>query len=124
MKTKLAITLLVLCFTLPAWGLTINLDYLGGSVTTEVVGTGTLQGVMRAAADMWQAVIPDTWTLNLEYGYQPILAGALHQTLAEVDGRETSGRVLFNTTFFNKLFIDSTPFDNSEYNTFNTYTNA
>jgi hypothetical protein len=116
---KKLIVLLILLVWVPVYGLTINLEWLGGVETpsSAVVGDGNIHSIMIAAASAWMSAAPQSASeLTLRYGYSSsIQALGIHQTLATVDGIETVGQILFQTSYPNLLFLDGTPHEASEY---------
>lgn len=92
------------------------------SAAANVAGGGSLQATVRAAADAWEALIDDDFTLSLDYGWFPTLpisGTAFHQGVA-VGGsplREMRGSLAFNSDNAGgaKFFLDPTPTDREEF---------
>jgi hypothetical protein len=114
-----------------ARGLTISINYIAPGQTipgvglaqappSNLVGGGTLDGVFRAAADVWERAIGDPFTLTLNYGWSPtagISATAYHQGLSigGVPTRQTAGSIVFNSAPTRAFFLDPTPNEHEEF---------
>ena len=98
--------------------LTINTSIKAGSPTTPdqaPFGTGDIGSIVRAAADVWESLIQDNVTVNIEYEWfeHPVATGL---------GRTNLGvnppLISFDTDTL--WFLDSTPADHSEYDPMQT----
>lgn len=115
----------VLGVAVPARAITINLTFdSGASDSPNFDSTGALlQPIMQAAADYWEDIIEDTWTIDIEYYYDNLSDAngtlGLHNNL---DGgpvaKPTTARIRFDTTLngVERLwYFDPTPTNHSEY---------
>ncbi len=106
--------------------LTITRNFTGGTASANVSGTGTLQTLFNAAADVWEAAILDSHNLTLNYSWSNLGSGTLGQHSMGTQGgaphRETSGTIQFSNNSGIDWFMDSTPFNHSEYTTFTAST--
>ena len=99
--------------------LTITRKFSGGSPGGNNVGTGNLTNIFNAAADFWEQVIQDDYTLVLNYGWAPV--GAAQHTLLLQGGtpnRELEGTIRFNNTDTlgqSRYYLDPTPRSSEEY---------
>jgi hypothetical protein len=89
----------------------------------SLAGGGTLTSVFEAAADYWETLIGDDFTVHITYGWQTLGGGTLglHNLLTQggSPNRELTGQIRFDNTGGSPWFADSTPLDNSEYSTYN-----
>ena len=89
-------------------------------------GGGTLQNIFNAAADWWELAIRDSHTVGIEFGWQGLSGGTLgaHSLISQggTPNRETAAVIRFDSDGTSSWFADATPFDNSEYSTFNNFT--
>lgn len=117
----------------PAQALTINLDFLAagenftitsspGSPDTATaagptVGAGSFEQVVRSAADVWEDLIGDPGTLNVEIGWSQLsgltTARATQYQTRFFGGAGKAGQIQFDND--RTWFLDPTPSDNSEY---------
>lgn len=94
-------------------------------------GAGNLQAIFAAAAAKWTSRIGDNHTVNINFGWSNSsdMGGSgvlgLHNLVAQSGSpnRETDAIIRFNRDFGTNWFADSTPTDNSEYNTFTETSN-
>jgi hypothetical protein len=103
-----------------ALALTITRNFIGGAQQANTTGGGNLIGIFDAAADKWERAILDPFDITLNFGWAPV-GGANHALNAQggTPNRETKGTILFNNTASNfQWFMDSTPNQNEEYQTF------
>ncbi len=128
--------IVVVCAASQARAITINRTFVsqgnsfpGGSLAGgpgDVMGGGDLVSVFNAAANYWEAAILDTHTVSLSFGWQSLSGGTLGVHVLTGQGgspnRETSGYIRFDNDLATDWFGDSTPYDSSEYNTFNAFT--
>lgn len=102
--------------------LTIVRNFAGGTASGNQAGGGSLVDVFNAAADVWEEAIGDTHTVTLTYSWGALGSGTLGvHTLTGEGGtphRETAGTVQFTNNAGVAWFVDSTPFNHSEYTTF------
>jgi hypothetical protein len=116
MKRTLIIVALTIALAVPAGAVTIELNNIGGTPFANSYGGGNLSAIMHTAADMWQAATtPYVGTLAIDYGYAQIDSFGNHSNLAQSNGHETYGRILFDTGFSFTAYLDPTPTTNSEY---------
>lgn len=93
-----------------------------GSAPTNAVGGGMLQQIVETAASYWESAFSDSFTLTIEYGWFPRDSSvATHRLVNQSGGREIRGSVAFDNDLSTIWFLDPTPYDNSEYSTFTTY---
>lgn len=89
----------------------------------SLVGGGSLTSVFEAAADYWETLIGDDFTVHITYGWQALGGGTLglHNLLTQggAPNRELTGQIRFDNTGGSPWFADANPLDNSEYNTYN-----
>ena len=115
--------LLVLCFfalaARPAHALTIVRNFLGGTPSQYDTGSGNLQDIFNAAADIWELAIQDDHTLTIGYAWSPI-GNAQHHLRAQggTPHRQTEGFIYFNNdnspgSFH--FYLDPTPWESSEF---------
>jgi hypothetical protein len=127
-RFKLRIVSLSMCLTFAmliaigpnALALTITRNFIGGAPQANTTGGGNLIGIFDAAADKWERAILDPFDITLNFGWAPV-GGANHALNAQggTPNRETKGTILFNNTASNlQWFMDSTPNQNEEYQTF------
>ena len=113
--------------------ITRNFVNIGGApIATDVAGGGNLTSIFNAAADWWEASILDPFALTINFDWGPLndLTGTLglHTLLTQSGGRETSAQIIFDNLNIAggggafAWFMDATPFDDSEYSTFTTFT--
>jgi hypothetical protein len=103
-----------------ALALTITRNFIGGAQQANTTGGGNLIDIFDAAADKWERAILDPFDITLNFGWAPV-GGANHALNAQggTPNRETEGTILFNNTASNfQWFMDSTPNQNEEYQTF------
>jgi hypothetical protein len=105
----------LLIIAMQAQALTINLNYIGGTAMTTTVGGGDLTTIVRAAANQWEQAIPDAFTLTLDYGYTNSYTFGQHSLVSQMNGRETSGMILFGSLYNFPVYMDPTPDSASEY---------
>ncbi|MEQ9454151.1 MAG: hypothetical protein RLN76_06105 [Phycisphaeraceae bacterium] len=107
-----------------ASGLTINLTFDAGSSTNPSYDPGAAQltAMMQWAADYWEDIIQDSWTLDIEYYWDDLddTNGTLgvHNNLGTSSGKPTDARIRLDTQSngSNRLwYFDTTPDNNSEY---------
>ncbi len=129
----LAVGTAVLCFAPEARAITIVRNFVaqggsfpGGGVAGgagSIAGGGDMVSVFNAAANFWESAIQDTHTVTLNYGWQSLTGGTLgvHNLLSQggTPHRETAGNIRFDNDAGTAWFADSTPYENSEYGTFN-----
>ncbi|MCA9237582.1 MAG: hypothetical protein KDA44_19045, partial [Planctomycetales bacterium] len=135
LRTNLRTMLLALAWQVATvgQGLTIVTKYVPAGETIpsvgvaqaqpdNTVGGGDLPSIVRAAADAWEALIHDSWTLTIEYGWyptDPISQTAYHQGVSAggAPQRETSGSIAFNSQYSRTqpLYLDPTPAASEEF---------
>jgi hypothetical protein len=103
-------------------------SFPGGSLAGaagNTAGGANLQQVFNAAADYWEAAILDAHVVTLSYGWQSLSGGTLGVHVLTGQGgaphRETSGYIRFDNDAGTAWFADPTPFDSTEYGTFNAF---
>ena len=115
----------------PVYGLNINTNYVpaGSNIpsvgtaevpTSNLVGGGDLVSVVRAAADAWEALILDDFTLTVNFGWYPTSPFsnlAFHQGVMAggIPNREKVASLAFNSASSTALFLDPTPETNEEF---------
>ncbi len=110
-------------------GLTINLirHYDGESFQgtlyadppSDAVGGGNLDDIVAAAALQWQAAINDDVVIDLHYGWHAkpegnANAGGAGAVSVSADGKSVVAKLFLNRTR-SGWWLDSTPFDSSEF---------
>ena len=120
--TILLLLLLTMSLALAAPAATITLLDFGGAAPANAVGGGDLSAIMQQAASEWAVLYPEPFVLTIAFTWGPLGSGALaqHQTLAQegTPNRETIGAITFENNGSSVFFLDSTPWDNSEFTTF------
>ena len=107
----------------------LNLDFsqfASGVPTSSLSGGGSPEQVVRAAAAYWQSAFagsPEVVTQNLDFHWGPLdgplAVGGTAWTIP--DGRLAGGGVTFDSDGGSPFFVDPTPFDSTEYNSFSNY---
>jgi hypothetical protein len=89
---------------------------------TSAVGGGNLSAIVRAAADAWERLIPDTHHFTLDFGWfdTSLYSNAAYHVPGASGGwpmRPVSGSLAFNSSATNSLamFLDPTPSLNEEF---------
>ncbi len=127
MRSVVSTACLLICLgaTTPAKSITINLtfDILATDFPTFDPVGAQLIPVMQAAANYWEDIIEDTWTIDVEFYYDdlsdPNGTLAVHNNLGTLAGKPTDARVRFDTQTggVERLwYFDPTPTNHSEYN--------
>ncbi len=111
----------------PAQALTIVRNFVGGNPAPKIAGGGNIVDVFNAAADSWEAAIQDDYTLILNYAWEARRDGSLASYANQGSDRNppfrnTEGLILFNNDDSYRWFLDSSPWESSEYQTFSTST--
>ncbi|MDM7996439.1 MAG: hypothetical protein QUT30_12250 [Acidobacteriota bacterium] len=101
--------------------LTIIGNYVGGTQLGTSFGGGNIQDIFRAAADIWESVILDDFTVVFDYGWGPN-PGAYHWLIEQggEPNREIHGGIWVNPQMcgvdqYCVLFMDSTPYESEEF---------
>ncbi|MBN2476513.1 MAG: PEP-CTERM sorting domain-containing protein [Pirellulales bacterium] len=103
---------------------TINLTFdSGASASPSFDPTGAnLVSIFQQAADYWEDIIEDLWTLDIEYYYDdlndPDSYLGLHNNLATSDGRPTEARIRIDTQRYGVArdwWFDPTPESHTEF---------
>lgn len=111
--SRLAVTMLIAVLSsVPATGITIELSFTSGGTANDPFGV-QLQRIMRDAADHWEDIIEDEWTLSINYYYSNIDHLGDASILSTSNGKPTQGRIRFDKS--TTWFFDPTPKDNSEF---------
>jgi len=108
----------------PAGALTINLTFDSGASDSPAFDpTGAnLQPIIQQAADFWEDIIEDSWTLNINYYYDDLsdpngtLADHLNQGTS--GGKPTDARIRIDTQRYGvdrDWWFDPTPSNHSEF---------
>jgi hypothetical protein len=102
-----------------ASGLTIVRDFIGGEQGHSDSGTGNVQDIFNAAADIWESIILDDHVVTLHYGWASN-GGGEHFLNAQggTPNRETEGTILFNNddvVGHHHFYLDPTPRRSEEY---------
>jgi hypothetical protein len=118
-----------------AGGITINLTYraagesIGGVATagaapTNATGTGSLQALVEAAADYWEAVFTDTHTVSIQYGWASLTSAGSHNLLTQggTPNRELTGTIRFDNDQSTVWYLDNEPLTATEFTTLTNYT--
>ncbi len=133
-RIEVSLTVCLAMLTQPeAMGLTINSNFIprGGNLpgigialrpAPNTSGSGNLQEIFQVAAQTWERVIQDDFTITLNYGWyptSPISSSAFHQGV-RVGGspsRQLEGSIAFNNNNANlfKFFLDGTPYSDEEF---------
>lgn len=89
---------------------------------SNTLGGGDLSSIVRAAADAWEALILDDYSLTLNFGWYPTdppSSTAFHQGASAwgIPARETAGSLAFNSNYQGSqpLFLDPTPDRQEEF---------
>ncbi|MGK7952673.1 MAG: matrixin family metalloprotease [Xenococcaceae cyanobacterium] len=81
--------------------------------------------IFNAAADWWERAILDDFTLTLNFGWASLGGNTLGSEILVSQGgtpnRETEGTIRFDNDGSTTWFLDRTPHDDSEYNTFTEF---
>lgn len=93
---------------------------LAGEPPQLLVGAGTLQNVFRSAADHWERVIRDDFTVTVHFGWYPtasITPIAFHQGVAAAGTpeRQVEGSIAFSNDGLLPFYLDASPADNVEF---------
>lgn len=117
--------------------LTINLHYVppGQQLGTFGIadeaprtnqGGGDFAIIMRMAAAIWESAIQDEHTLDIDYGWflRSGSTTASHRLVSEggIPHRQTAAAIAFDSD--RGWFLDPTPWESSEYPTYNEYTDG
>lgn len=96
-----------------------------GDAPTNVTGSATLSDLFNAAADVWESVILDDHTINIQFGWTNLDLLGLTNTIAVAGTFEDeslfppgTGFILANNNNEFPLFLDPTPTQNEEYTNF------
>jgi MYXO-CTERM domain-containing protein len=91
--------------------------------TPATVGGGTLDSAVRAAADVWEDTFSDDHLLRIRFGWASFTGNTVAAALTSPPDPLVSPRnstIRFDNS--NRLwFLDSTPFDNSEFASFTEF---
>jgi len=117
--------LLVLAGPPPSDAVTITITFGSGSPPTNTVGGGNLQDIARAAADRWQNIIKDDFTLAVNINWAPTAdSHILAATVADDTGgsplRVTQATMTVDNSGTNVLYLDPTPADDDGFVTFDS----
>ena len=93
---------------------------LAGVPPQLLTGAGSLQTVFRAAADYWERVIRDDFSVTVNFGWYPtapITPIAFHQGIAEAGApeRQVEGSIAFSNDGFLPFYLDPSPAEHSEF---------
>jgi hypothetical protein len=93
---------------------------LAGEPPQTAIGAGSLQTVFRAAANYWERVIRDDFTVTVHFGWYPtapITPIAFHQGIAEAGTpeRQVEGSIAFSNDGLFPFYLDPSPADNAEF---------
>lgn len=103
-------------------GIEINFSVARGSASPSFDPNGSeLIRIFEAAGDLWEDIIADNWTIDIEVGYQDLPLPQLGVAVSDSDflGKSNSGRIAIDTHGNNGLrnyFFDPTPQLHEEYN--------
>ncbi|NEQ11477.1 MAG: PEP-CTERM sorting domain-containing protein [Moorea sp. SIO4E2] len=102
--------------------LSITPNFRAGAAPENAVGGGNLVDIFNAAAEWWERAILDDFDLTLNFGWAPLGGGtlAVHSLVAQegTPNRETEGTIRFDNDGSSLWFLDPTPDQNEEYQTF------
>ena len=113
----LSLGILLVAALKPASALTINRNFTGGAAPITTAGGGNIVDIFNTAADWWEASILDSHTVDVNFGWAD-LPGTILGTASTSDSiRISSGAIEFDNTG-TSWFLDATPTENSEYQTF------
>ncbi len=101
-----------------ARSVTIKGNFTGGVVPNNTVGEGNLVDIFRAAADWWERTIQDDFTLNIDFGWASLDDDILGVTIAPINFPITDATIQFDNDGSSEWFLDSTPDQNEEFQTF------
>jgi hypothetical protein len=118
-----------------AGAIDINLTYrasgesIGGVATAgaapaNATGTGTIQALVQAAADYWEAVFSDTHTVSIQYGWAPLTSAGTHNLLTQggTPNRELTGTIRFDNDQSTVWYLDNEPLTATEFTTLTNHT--
>lgn len=93
---------------------------LAGETPQLLTGAGTLKNVFRAAANHWERVIRDDFTLTVHFGWYPTAPHssiAFHQGIASAGTpeRQVEGSIAFSNDSLVPFYLDASPADNVEF---------
>jgi len=133
----LSIAAVVLLATVPCQAITINTTFkdsgsalagfgTAGSAPANASGGGSLQALIATAANYWESIYTDSFTLSIQYGWFSLASGTTgtHSLVSEGGSphRETSGSLAFDNDQSTVWFADPTPTSASEFTTLTNYT--
>ena len=107
--------------------LVIDGSFTGGDPPQDMVGGGDLTTIFNAAATYWERAFSapgDDWTVTVKYGWAPLMGiNGEHILLSQggTPNRETCGQIYLDNSGSTPFFADPTPFDDSEYQKYTTY---
>ena len=121
--TVLLVALFTLMSASQVSAIDINMTFNSGASTSPSFDSNgsKLISMMASVEDYYEEIFTADWTLNVEFYYDDLDSGTLatHNNLATSGGKPTSCRIRVNDSSY--WFIDSTPFNNSEYDMDITY---
>lgn len=93
---------------------------LAGEPPQLLTGAGSLQAVFRSAADYWERVIRDDFSVTVNFGWYPtapITPIAFHQGIAEAGTpeRQVEGSIAFSNDGLLPFYLDPSPAEHSEF---------
>lgn len=100
-----------------ASALTINRAFLGGGAPVVSAGGGDIVDIFNTAADWWEASILDDHTVDIGFRWASLPDNTLASASTTGPIRITAGEVRFDNDRAD-WFLDLTPTDNAEYQTF------
>lgn len=88
-----------------------------GGMPPATTGGGSLDGIFRAAADLWEQAIADEHVVTISYGWAPLPPefGAWQGLSAEQGGHLTGSSIFASNQPFTMWFLDPTPYDDAEF---------
>ena len=95
---------------------------VGTAAPGNAVGGGNLVAIVDAAADYWEAALLDTHTFTINFGWQALDGGNLGVATQFISPQPGfGGDIQFDSDGSNIIFMDLTPYDNSEFNTLTSW---
>lgn len=113
----LALCLLTTMGLKTASALTINRNFVTSTAPTTTAGGGDIIDIFNVAADWWEASILDNHTLNIDFFWADLPGNTLGTASTFDPIRISNGTIRFDNTGTD-WFLDATPDDDAEYQTF------
>lgn len=104
-----------------AKAISITRNFVGGSLPGDTAGGGSLTDIFNTAADWWESAIQDDYDITIDFGWNTQSGDTLAVANVSVvigDPRPTGASIEFDNDGSSLWFIDSTPAQDEEYQTF------